>query len=56
MCTVAAGAVDLLAGAADQALDATQVAVDVGVEQLEEQRVQIRMDEAGLRRLYLRED
>ena len=43
-----AGAIDLLGARGDQAHGAAQMRIDVGVKELEEQRVQLRMDEARL--------
>jgi hypothetical protein len=49
-----AGGVDLLSAAAHEALGAAQVAEQIGVEQLYEQAVQFRVDEARLREQLLR--
>src|SRR5260221_3573362 len=48
------GGVDLLGASAHEALGTAQVAVDFGVEQLDEQHVQIRVDEPRLRQELLR--
>lgn len=47
------GCVDFLGAAADEALGPAQVAIDVGIEQLDEQPIQFRMDEPGLRQQSL---
>ena len=49
-----AGATDFLGARGDQAHGAAQMRIDVGVEELEEQRVEVRMDEARLRQQFLR--
>lgn len=50
----AAALFQLLGGAADQSLHTAEVAVDIGVEEFDDQRVQRGVDEAGLRQQLLR--